>query len=1262
MTLIATWAPHFSSIARQRGRDYFDGGRVRQQSPQADELARATVTGNEDYSVIFRHTDDGANASCTCAQFRDGQYCKHIWATLLTLEKEGVMAGDGAPAQSIEQADLKPQPPKARKRDAGQRPQRAAEPAWMSRLTLLSPPRIFAAPQPASAALPLVDSRQLAYVVSPDLSTQHGGLVVEVRYRLGRRAGWGGLKPFRISDEVMNELTDPVDREICGLLLGATWVDQWDSGDWATDHRRRSAFRLPTGTWRAMIRRMIETRRCLIDQGTLPPRVLQWDACPDPWMLWMVGRHVDEGLEIFVELRRGEDRMSVGHPRLIVGGPDGLVFAGNVAAQFDDREAFRWVSHFREDERRAAMPEPLVVPHGDVPRFLERMQLMPDLPEIDLPADVALMQHHVEPNPHLDIFSPTQPANGAPASKQLVAKMWFEYAAHRVDAGQAGRFVAAPTDASISVEASVDASAGHEAAAADGAGHVAPAAAQTGLIRRDLRRERQYLERLAMLGFRANPVISEYPLLLPVKQLPHVAGVLIAEGWRVRADRHVIRAATAPRLSIRSGIDWFEVHGGVKFQTENGEQTVPLPQILEAARAGQSLIELGDGSHAMLPEDWLRQHGLLTALGVAEGDHLVFKSSQAALLDVLLDEQSLVDVDEQFASARQRLRRFDRIEPGNPTPSFKGELRPYQREGLGWLNFLKWFGMGGVLADDMGLGKTVQVLAMFQAIAEEKEAGGRRQETGDRGQKPATNGSNPKSEIRNLKSAPSLVVAPRSVVFNWLDEAARFTPDLKVVAYSGAERAGLLDALKKTDVVITSYGLLRRDIARLRDVDFNYVVLDEAQAIKNPGAQVAKAARLLNCRHRLALTGTPVENHLGDLWSIFEFLNPGMLGAGTRFTELLRGPRGGGRNGSADDEANEIGTIDADGASESNASTGTAASRSHAQDSPGTQGVSSPGAPAEGQGDADDDDWDVELPSSLDDARNLDLAQAASKALKPFILRRTKQQVLTELPDKTEQTIVCEMESAQRKVYDDLLAFYRGNLLSKLDGAPGTQAGMAASGGHATGGEGSVFSGAAKSGMSMMVLEALLRLRQAACHPGLIDEKRIDQPSAKMEALLDNLSELIDEGHKALVFSQFTSMLAIVRKRLDETGIVYEYLDGKTQDRKAPVERFQKDPKCPVFLISLKAGGLGLNLTAADYVFILDPWWNPAVEQQAIDRAHRIGQTRHVFAYRLICKDTVEQRIAELQQKKKKLADAIVGGQENLLRSLTRQDLEMLLS
>ena len=273
--------------------------------------------------------------------------------------------------------------------------------------------------------------------------------------------------------------------------------------------------------------------------------------------------------------------------------------------------------------------------------------------------------------------------------------------------------------------------------------------------------------------------------------------------------------------------------------------------------------------------------------------------------------------------------------------------------------------------------------------------------------------------------------------------------------------------------------------------------------------------------------------------------------------------------------------------------------------------------------------------------RKIKGATQIARALKPFILRRTKGEVLKDLPEKTEQTILCHMEPQQRTVYDQLLRHYRGRLL----------------GNRAVDSTSSPF----PSDKTMMVLEALLRLRQAACHPGLIDPELADHASAKMDVLLNRIQDLIEEGHKALVFSQFTSMLHLVRKQLDARGIVYEYLDGKTRNRAEPIERFQTDPHCPLFLISLKAGGLGLNLTAAGYVFILDPWWNPAVESQAIDRAHRIGQTRHVFAYRLICQDTVEQRIAELQKRKRKLADAIIGDQENVLRRLSRDDLQYLL-
>jgi SNF2 family DNA or RNA helicase len=380
-----------------------------------------------------------------------------------------------------------------------------------------------------------------------------------------------------------------------------------------------------------------------------------------------------------------------------------------------------------------------------------------------------------------------------------------------------------------------------------------------------------------------------------------------------------------------------------------------------------------------------------------------------------------------------------------------------------------------------------------------------------------------------------------------------------VLDYTGLGRDS--QSLADYDLILTTYGTLRRDVVQLKEVEFDYVVLDEAQAIKNAATEAAKAVRLLRGHHRLALSGTPVENHLGELWSLFEFLNPGMLGRASVFK--LTG--GAGRN--PDDETRRL----------------------------------------------------------------------LAHALRPFILRRTKAQVAPELPSKSEQTIFCELEPAQRKLYDELRQHYRDSLLQRIKDE-----------------------GLAKS--KIMVLEALLRLRQAACHPGLIDRKRSKEKSAKLDMLLDQLREVLDEGHKALVFSQFTSLLSIVRDRLDSDGVAHEYLDGQTRDRQATVERFQNDPDCRLFLISLKAGGLGLNLTAAEYVFLLDPWWNPAVEAQAVDRAHRIGQERQVFAYRLIARDTVEEKVLELQKTKRALAEAIIGADNSLIHNLRREDLELLLS
>lgn len=649
-------------------------------------------------------------------------------------------------------------------------------------------------------------------------------------------------------------------------------------------------------------------------------------------------------------------------------------------------------------------------------------------------------------------------------------------------------------------------------------------------IIRDRHEEGVCWDQLRQTGFRRRlgDLRQHVNVEIARRDLGRAVRELVTTGWQVFADGSKVRQAGGLRFRVASDIDWFDVHTDIDFEG----RSVSFPELLRAIERGDSTVRLDDGSIGILPEEWLDQFAAISGLGTTTEEGLRFSTSQAALLDALLASQDNVETDAGFDAMRERFRNFAGLDDVEVPQSFQGELRGYQKQGLSWMKFLSDFNFGGCLADDMGLGKTVQFLAMLLH---------RRDECKD--------------------AAPSLVVVPRSLMFNWVSECHRFAPKLKVMEYTGLERAATRADFSKHHLILSTYGTVRRDIAALKDIEFDYVVLDEAQTIKNPTSQIARASRLLQAQHRLALSGTPIENNAGDLWSIFEFLNPGMLGRSAAF-------------------------------------------RSHIAD-----------------------------PDSRE-SRDI-----VAKGLRPFILRRTKRQVAAELPERLEETIYCDMDVDQRKLYDELRLHYRDSLLGLVQ-----EQGLART--------------------RMHVLEALLRLRQAACHPALLKRGDEQEQYAKLDFLIPHLQELMAEGHKALVFSQFTSMLSIVRGHLDKEGIVYEYLDGKTRDRKARVTRFQEDDACQVFLISLKAGGLGLNLTAADYVFLLDPWWNPAVEAQAIDRAHRVGQTRTVFAYRLICRDTVEEKIAELQKKKRELADAILEGDEssNVFQNLSVEDLELLLS
>ncbi len=610
---------------------------------------------------------------------------------------------------------------------------------------------------------------------------------------------------------------------------------------------------------------------------------------------------------------------------------------------------------------------------------------------------------------------------------------------------------------------------------------------------------------------------------VPVSDLHRAANELARSGWTIHFENQKLHIADHFEMAVSSDTDWFDL----KIDASFGDLTVDRAELLSALESKSGLVKLSDGSLGMLPPDWVARYAPVAQLGSQSADQeadgtLRFSRSQGLMLNAVLSEDDKLKADSGFLAFRDRVKKFTGVAMAKAPDGFQGTLRDYQREGLTWLSFLSEFENGGILADDMGLGKTIQILAFLL---------GRQKTT----------------------KLPSLVVAPKSLAFNWVDEAKKFAPGLKVIRYSGSDRVKFLKDMSEADLIITTYGTIRTDIEKLEEYEFDVAIVDEAQAIKNAHSQSAQAVKRIRAKHRLALTGTPIENSINDLLSILEFTNPGLLHR-TKDKDVSK-----------------------------------------------------------------------------------DTTAVLARMLKPFMLRRTKEKVLKELPDKSEQVLYCEMSAAERQFYNAIRDKYRASLEAKV-----------------------ASEGLGKS--KMHVLEALLRLRQAACHGGLIDAKRKFEPSAKLQQLSNHIQEVIAEGHKVLVFSQFTSLLALVKTHLEDEKIAYEYLDGQTEDRKTPVERFQTDPKVPVFLISLKAGGTGLNLTAADYVFILDPWWNPAVEAQAIGRAHRMGQTHKVFAYRMIAKGTVEEKILDLQQTKKDLAESLISEDGDFMKKLTREDLEHLLT
>jgi hypothetical protein len=1088
MTLAAKLAFQFEKKIQVRGQDLYDQRAVKVVEATPRSLV-AEVSGSRLYDVELKYADGSLMIGCDCPYYLDHGPCKHIWAAILEADRRGSLdeariskylqlEDDPDFVESDDESDfdgtdafIGPVKPWTQVTPALPQP-----PLWEERLTAVQ--RSIEGGQSGVPAV--ARESEILYVVNSSASRLPGAVTLEIKERTRKKNGeWSVLKDLSLSSRQVMAVRDPVDAEVLPYLLGAQdyYAYSYSYQFSGTASRNRV---LPPALALRIIPKLASAGRLWMSGvpafDSLTP--VAWDA-GEPWKLWLdVRRDENDQWKIGGALRRADERMELSKITLVVEG--GFVFAHGRVARFDDAGQFPWLKELMD---RKTIP----FPNRDRDAVLAKLLDSPAVPSIDLAEELRYEELRAVPKLALRI-SQKQQTYGA---DHFQAHLLFDYGRGWMEdtPGRRGTWYA---------EDRV-------------------------YVVRDAEAESAARETLKDLGLRPSSD-GKAPWRLTPKSMPRTVRELIQAGWHVEAEGKVFRSPGAMRVNVRSGIDWFELHGEVDY----GESTANLPQLLAAVRRGDGIVALGDGTFGLLPEEWLARFAPLAGLGGKEEDHLRFNRNQAGLLDALLAAQPEVSFDETFARVRERMASFQGVKALEQPAGFVGRLRDYQREGLGWMEFLREFGFGGCLADDMGVGKTAQVLATL--------------------------------EMRRAEGhGPSLVVAPRSLMFNWREEAAKFTPQLRVLEHLGNGRD--TDAIDGHDLVLTTYGTLLRDAPKLAEIEFDYVVLDEAQAIKNASTASAKAVRLLRGSHRLALSGTPIENHLGELWSLFEFLNPGMLGE----AKVLKMSGGLARNPS-------------------------------------------------------------------EEARQL-LAQA----LRPFILRRTKRQVASELPEKTEQTIFCELEGPQRKHYDELRQHYRQTLLNRVD-----------------------HQGLGRS--KMHVLEALLRLRQAACHPGLLDPKRAADPSAKLDVLLEQLHDLREEGHKALVFSQFTSLLAIVRARLDARKVDYEYLDGATQNRQEHVERFQNEPDCQLFLISLKAGGLGLNLTAADYVFLLDPWWNPAVEAQAVDRAHRIGQTRQVFAYRLIAKDTVEEKVLELQKTKRDLADAILGEDNSLIRNLKREDLELLLS
>lgn len=1079
---------HFFPLTIQaRGKDYFLEKRVKVYD-FSHGIATFEVTGTDLYFCTFDWSQvektKNIKTSCSCPYFKEGNNCKHLWASILYADRYSVWDGPMFPRSvnisrskmiyegSHEILNSNPL--------AGHEFQPNQFTGWL---------RAFNQVKPAKSKIKNQNKKNLKAFYGLVLDSQvEDHIPINLYYKeISNGERESNLLKSRLTIDNIEDFYDPQDRELLTLIFAI----HEESNNYWNYERQPTQVNIPHGLQKMLLAKMVQTNRLFVDQG-FNTGITDSNTLSIIESTFQLSIQITEhlnGYKVHGQLQNEENIWQANQIPLIT--QDGVFVSSQHLGSFNPDDYY-WLTLLKK-----LSSENIPIEDGDL--LVKAIYSRTNVPKIKWPKSLAWKKLTVKPLPKLLISH--KELGGHRTS--FFAEIRFLYGEDEVSSLSSHQYI-------VNTENKT-------------------------LYSRDLHTENECLKKIAFNGASAPPDSLKDKFNFRIRKDDFLAFVnqALKLNWLVEAYGSSIEAPNNFDLSVSSGIDWFEV--ATNFTFKSGF-SLSLPALLDAIKKGENLIPLGKGRLAMIPEEWLEKYGGLIDLGETKGEALRFTKAHGVFLDAYLNDDENVTFDLDFRKFQKKLKSFKMQKTSDPSPIFNGELREYQKVGLAWLEYLNNFEIGGILADDMGLGKTVQILAHLQKeILKTKK-----------GEKPK----------------PNLIVVPKSLVYNWKNEAEKFTPNLRVSTYVGNERFGGREVFSENDLIITTFHTLRIDQQIFSEIEFNYLILDEAQVIKNPKSQISKACKQVPSMHKLALTGTPIENSISDLFSIMDFTNPGLISSKLK------------------------------------------------------------------------NQFNKSLNQNNNETKKL---LPLSKALSPMILRRTKLEVLKDLPPKSVNTLKCELSEREMKTYNELKNYYQTNLSKK-------------------------FANKGLNNSKIDILEALLRLRQAACHPGLLNKNELSRSSAKLETLLEQIKEVMEGGHKCLVFSQFTSFLKIVEDKLNREKIKYCYLDGKTTKRQQIVNAFQESKELKVFLISLKAGGLGLNLTSADYVFILDPWWNPAAEMQAIDRTHRIGQKNRVMAYKLISKDTVEEKILQLQESKKGLSDAIINSDTSVLKKLTLDEINFLLA